>query len=355
MNRRGIARAVAVVVAVLLVLVGVSVTRSLTAAGTDSAGARLAEWARGHGLSTVVDKAERATYRGPKVGGAPPGTSPLRSVAATPPSTLAPLRPFATPALPGEGSWHVLASSGGAPVLQVAYLRPDATHTSYTAAVAWMDTSRLRFTLHPGTQEPGHGPWPVSSSISAGERPSLLAAFNGGFRMDAARGGWLEGGRTVGHLRVGAASLVILPNGHATVGQWGRDVGPGTGATAVRQNLDLLVDHGAPAAGLAGNSRGKWGKTVGNRLYVWRSGVGVTSAGGLVYVSGDRLSATTLAALLARAGCVRAMELDINRSWTSFVVYRGSSERNLLPDMRRSPQRYDTTSTRDFVTVSLAR
>ncbi|MDX6218005.1 MAG: hypothetical protein QOG99_3589 [Frankiales bacterium] len=357
-RRRRTWRVIGALLAVFLLVVGVSITRSLTAPGTDSTAARLAEWARGHWLSAVVDRLERVTYHAPKVGGTPAATSPL--VATTPDTHgqvgLQPIRPLATPALPGEGAWHVLKAVGGRPVLQAAFLRPDAVHTSYTAAVAWMDPTRVRFVLHPGTQEPGHGPWSVGSSISLAERPTLLAAFNGGFRIDAARGGFLEGGHHVGALRVGAASFVVLPNGRATVGQWGRDVGPGTAlsaVSAVRQNLDLLVDKGTPAAGLDANTGGRWGRTLGNKFYVWRSGVGVTRSGALVYVAGNRLSAGSLAELLVRAGCVRAMELDINPEWTSFITYSPGHAQNLLPDMQRSPHRYDTTSTRDFVTVSL--
>jgi hypothetical protein len=359
-RRHPVRRTVAGAVVVLLILVGVSITRALTAPGTDSSTARLAEWARGHGLSALVDRLERATYHPPKVGGTPPSSSPLigpRAVQGVPAVALPAVPPLASPALPGEGAWHVLRAAGGHPVLQVAYLRPDAVHTSYTAGVAWLDTTRLRFALHPGTQEPGGRRWPLGTSISAAERPSLLAAFNGGFRLDAARGGFLEGGRTAGRMRVGAATFVVDPDGRATVGQWGRDVGPGSPqptVAAARQNLDLLVDGSRPVAGLDSNQGGRWGRTLGNAFYVWRSGVGVTRSGALVYVAGNRLSAGSLAVLLQRAGSVRAMELDINPQWTSFVTYGPPGvEKNLLPDMQRSPRRYDSTSTRDFITVSL--
>ncbi len=237
----------------------------------------------------------------------------------------------------------------GRPALQEAFLRPDAVHTSYTAGLAWMDPSLLRFVLHPGTQEPGHGPWPVPPLLAGADRTGLVAAFNGGFRLDAARGGFQIGDKTVGALRAGAASLVIDTQGRASVGQWGRDVGPGPGVAAVRQNLDLLVDGGQVVPGIDDNAAGRWGATLGNKLYVFRSGIGQTSTGALVYASGNGLSAGTLAELLHRAGAVRAMELDINPEWTSFVQY--PAERNLLPDMQRSPKRYDTTSTRDFVAV----
>lgn len=348
-QRKRVLRVVATALAASLAGIGLSVGAALTSPGTDSSAARLAEWARGHGLSSLVDSLEHATYRPPAVGGTPSATSPLRRLRPARYELLAPITPMASPPLPGEGTWHVLASQQGHPLLQVAYLRPDAQHTSYTAAVAWMDTARLRFALHPGTQEPGGGRWPVGPSISAAERPALVAAFNGGFRLDAARGGFFEGGRTSRHLRNGAASLVISQDGAASVGVWGRDVKAGPDVAAVRQNLDLLVDGGRVESGLDTNDQGRWGRTLGNRLYVWRSGIGQTATGALVYVAGNRLSAQTLAELLRRAGSVRAMELDINPEWTSFISY--PAEKNVLPDMQRSPRRYDTTSTRDFFTV----
>jgi hypothetical protein len=349
--RHRVRRVALLVVVAALLVVGTSLGRALTAPGTDSTAARVAEWARGHGMSAVVDRLERVTYRAPAVGGAPAKTSPLVHTPAAPPVSgrLQPIIPTASPALLGEGTWRVVTTVGGKPAMQVAYLRPDAVHTSYTAGVVWMDPALLRFVLHPGTVEPGGGPWPVGPSLTPTERPSLVAAFNGGFRLDAARGGFFEGGRTVGPLREGAASFVITSDGRAIVGQWGRDTGLGPAVAAVRQNLDLLVDGGRVVPGLADNSKGRWGRTLGNKLYVWRSGIGQTASGALVYVAGNRLSASSLAELLRRAGSVRAMELDINPEWTSFVTF--PAETNVLPDMQRSARRYDTTSTRDFFAV----
>lgn len=47
---------------------------------------------------------------------------------------------------------------------------------------------------------------------------SLVAAFNGGFKMNEARGGYYTERRTVYPLRPGAASLVIYANGQVSVG-----------------------------------------------------------------------------------------------------------------------------------------
>ncbi|MGH3422846.1 MAG: hypothetical protein ACRDOD_25005, partial [Streptosporangiaceae bacterium] len=60
--------------------------------------------------------------------------------------------------------------------------------------------------------------------------------------------------------------------------------------------------------------------------------------------------------ILRRAGAVRAMELDINSYWPSFITYRhthAGDPSNLLPGMSRSPYRYLTPDDRDFFAVYL--
>jgi hypothetical protein len=59
---------------------------------------------------------------------------------------------------------------------------------------------------------------------------------------------------------------------------------------------------------------------------------------------------------MIRAGAVRAMELDINSYWTSFITYRFAGARdpaNLLANMDRPPSRYLTPDDRDFFAVYL--
>ncbi len=359
-RRRWARRVVVAVVALLVVSAPVtwSLAHALTAPGSDSVAARVAEWARDHHADWLVTWLEKRTYTPPKVGGRPSANSPLAGAGAPAvahPSLPAPVVPPATPPLPGEGAWHVLASVRGAPALAAAYVRPDAAHTSYTAGLVWINSAAVRAVLHPGTQQPGGGPWPVGPLLTPAEHAGLLAAFNSAFRLSDARGGFYGWGRTLSPLRPGAASLVINANGTMALGAWGRDVSMRPGVSVVRQNLTLVVDHGRPSPGLASNANEQWGATLGNALYVWRSGLGVTAHGDFVFVAGNRLSAVSLADLMVRAGVVRGMELDINPEWTSFVLYRSPTgqpeERNVLPDMQRSPRRYDTTSSRDFVAL----
>ncbi|MGO8864475.1 MAG: phosphodiester glycosidase family protein [Acidimicrobiales bacterium] len=336
---------------------------------------RFAEWARSHGAASIVTWAESEWYshHPPPVGGRPrrgaipaPRSSKSASVSASTVAQLASpaaIAPIASPPVAGEGQWHPAGRPvDGVPAVYEAYLRPDAVHTSVVVGVAWMDTKLLRATLDSGSTIPGGGPWQNTAPVTAQAADTLVAAFNSGFRMSDANGGYYTEGTTVVPLRQGAASFVIYSDGTATVGQWGRDVSMTPNVVAVRQNLDLLVDGGNPVPGLNANDTAQWGYTLGSQVYVWRSGVGVTADGALVYVGGPDLNITDLADVLVRAGAVRAMELDINTDWVNFASYSPASPTglaspangtDLLSNMAGAPDRYfEPWWSRDFITMS---
>ena len=114
------------------------------------------------------------------------------------------------------------ARSAGVPAVYEAFLRPDAVHTSLVVGVAWMDTKLLSATLYSGSYIPGGGPYKYTAPVQPSAARSLVAAFNAGFRMHDANGGYYTEGKTIIPLRNGAASFVIYRNGTATVGAWGR-------------------------------------------------------------------------------------------------------------------------------------
>jgi hypothetical protein len=225
-----------------------------------------------------------------------------------------------------------------------------------------MDTKLLGATLYSGSLIPGGGPYTHTAPISTSAARPLVAAFNAGFLMSAANGGYYTDGRTIIPLRTGAASFVVYANGTVTIGAWGSDVSMRSDVVSVRQNLDLLVNDGKPVPGLNATDTTQWGATLGDADYVWRSGVGITADGALVYVGGPGLNITDLADLLVRAGAVRAMELDINTDWVNFSTYRpstpqglatGSNGTELLPSMTGTPGRYfEPWWARDFITLS---
>jgi len=82
--------------------------------------------------------------------------------------------------------------------------------------------------------------------------------------------------------------------------------------------------------------------------------VGVARRGNLIYAAADGQTAAGLAAILLRAGAVRAIKLDINPEWPTFIVYthrHGLHPRMFVPNYQQQPTRYLSPDNRDFFTV----
>jgi hypothetical protein len=341
-----------------------------------SSAARAAEWGRNHGLGGVITWAENEWYKlnPPPTGGKPPAHTfnakahAGTGVTATCPNALAiPPRMVsaATPPIAGEGVWAPVGRlSAGCSALYETFVRPDAIHTSYVAGVVWMDPMLVSATLYSGSQIPGGGPYANSAPIKSTEAMTLISAFNAGFRMQDAQGGYYTDQKMVIPLVPGKASAVIYKNGTMDIGAWDTDVQMNKNVVSVRQNLDLIVNDAKPVPGLLANDHSQWGVTVGGAAYVWRSGMGITKNGAIVYVAGPSLSINVLADLLIRAGAVRGMEMDINADWVQYSTYsppvgQPASPSNGVPLMAsmaagsQGPSRYfQTWWVRDFYTMS---
>jgi hypothetical protein len=220
-------------------------------------------------------------------------------------------------------------------------------------AIAWIKQSDARFELHPGYLQPG-GSWSQPDMLSRDRREGLIATWNGGFLMGDSGGGFYLDGKQRGPLVPGVAAEVFRRDGSFTVGVWGRDVSLDSSVVGVRQQRQLMIDGGRVAGNI--DSLFTWGVTDGGATYVRRSGVGVTASGDVVFALGPVMSPRSLATALQQAGAVRAMELDINISWPSFMAYDSAGDpANPRPykwgDYPRSAERYFSHSARDFVAV----
>src|ERR1700723_2423788 len=175
----------------------------------------------------------------------------------------------------------------------------------------------VRYVLHNGSADPGPaaaGLVRAGSAVTGAERRQLLAAFNGGFKLSAGAGGYMQEGHVISSLRPGLASLVIDRSGRARIGVWGRGLpAPGEAVYSVRQNLQPLVLNGRPTARSA--AWGLWGATLGG---------------------GARI----------------AMELDINPEWVQLDAASkpGGALTAEIPGQYRPSGQYLAGWTRDFFT-----
>jgi hypothetical protein len=56
------------------------------------------------------------------------------------------------------------------------------------AGIAWMDTGLLSARLYSGSMSPGGGPYRYTAPVAPAQAETLVAAFNGGFKMDEPAG-----------------------------------------------------------------------------------------------------------------------------------------------------------------------
>jgi hypothetical protein len=372
-------RVIGTIVVVLLGWADFSIGQALTAPNGGSASSKLAEWARDHYLGPVVTLGEWLAYNPPKAGGKPSFSLAVPSgeaVAASPglprpakpggtasapafrPHVPAPLAALAGKSLPGEGQWRVLEKAGGEPAVFGTFLR-DATYTSYVNGIVSMDQRLVSFQLHPGSEDPGGSNWGPGAQpwIPPGSRNGLLATFNGGFKLSAAQGGFYLNGHASGALRRGAASVVYYKDGTIAIGAWDQTVSMTPSVAGVRQNLKLIVASGHVPASVNRNVETSWGATLGGGYYVWRSGIGITRDGRVIFAYGPALNVRDLAGLLQRAGAVQGMQLDINPYWMSYEYYQAGGHPadprpvNLLPTQQQTAYRYYSPYSRDFTAV----
>lgn len=311
---------------------------------------------RDAGLGGLLDRFDNLRFKR----GAPPDTPPdprsitLGAGSAAQPAGSDPayagLPPLSQTA--DNAGWHpVIRIPGTAPAVYTAVIQPDPAHRSVVAGVAIVRADATRAHLMAGTAlMPG---LPSAGRIPPAQLSSVVAAFNSGLNMSARTGGLFVNGATVRTLVNGTASTVIDDQGRVAVGQWGRDMKMTVHVVAVRQNLNLIVDNGKPVAGLNANPDGRWGRPGNQLQYTWRSGLGTTAHGDVVYVAGDKLTLDSLARALAQAGAVRGMELNIGDGAPFFSGWQNDSSGSVRPErllvtMSGPTDRYIRPEARDF-------
>lgn len=348
--------------AICLVPVSVSYLNAISQPRNIGLGVASVEWLRANGGNPLVSEIENEYYTltAPSKGG--PALTALPQVGVADPAQAGraadpyrppPIRPLIHPALKGEGVWHAAAiTAGREPPVLLTTFRSDPEYPQFVAGVAWIDSRRTHLVYMPGLAEPPdishRGPAEVPPRL----RQQVVATFNGGFPLETSNAGLIYRGQTVAPMVNGIATLVEYRDGRIDIVRWHAGANSPPNIWFAKQNLPPIVFAGRLNPNLSDGP--EWGATVNNAVRVWRSGLGIDRRGNLIYAAADYQTVGSLAEILKRAGAVRALELDINEDWTSFISYRypGAGEpSNLLPEMLRPDTRYLTPDERDFFAV----
>lgn len=293
------------------------------------------------------------------VGASPTATRPAQST--LPAMTLTAIPPAINPALPGEGAWSVMSNApapyGYLPLDARAYIRPDPVHPYAIVTMLQFDPRFTLLHLVSGTIEPGgprgmYGPGVVPRTDMQGN--ALLAAFNGGFKYADGQYGLMANGTIYVPPQPNAATIAITREGKIVLGAWGVDPllnSLNKDLIAWRQNAALLINRGDinPLT----HDGAAWGGTILNSAYTWRSALGITAQGSLVYAAGNGLTALTLGQAMKAAGVVMAMQTDINPFWVRAFLYNRNnnapiSVTKLNPQMQGTGYEYLNGTQRDF-------
>lgn len=252
-----------------------------------------------------------------------PATTPVRT-----PTTLSAPSPSPTPS-PTRAQPTTVGTPGPQPplnqplvegIVRKALLKPDPQRPYAEVEVLEIDPGQLQLKMVPGTWEPR----PTTGLVGAGVIPledwsSLVASFNGGFAAMHGYFGMMVDRKVYLPARDGVATIAVYEDGSLRMGTWGKDLHQTSDMVSYRQNCLPLVQNGVITAEVG--KLALWGLSVSNEVYLYRSGLGVTADGRLIYVVGRSLSAYTLARALQMAGAQYAMQLDVDEYHVVFITY----------------------------------
>lgn len=281
-----------------------------------------------------------------------------------PPPNFAP--PFAKTAQANDGVWEPLvAGPAGEPALLYrTTVHPHSLKSDIYAAVVAIDLTRTDVRLVAGTEEPETKT--VAQEKRTGLVPpadlaNLLVVFNGGFMAKHGKYGMMLDGEELLTPREDACAVAMRKDGSFWVAPWLEMKGKNDDLAFYRQTPACLIDKGEYHPDLDNDfKRKKWGGQNDGRKDTRRSAVGLDASGKvLFYALGEWVFAKDLAVAMKTAGAVSAAQLDINWSYTRFLLMGHPNAlepiqvvATLVPKIEHSKRGYvEKASTRDFFYV----
>jgi hypothetical protein len=272
--------------------------------------------------------------------------------------TLRPIKPIISNApLTGEGIWTPIPEATKEAALAQTIFRPDKERPYAVVTIVKMDMNSLIISASAGLKDPGGVEKPgagiVPKYIQNTNR--LLVGFNGGFQGKDGNYGMIVDKTEYLPLLKNLGTIITYKNTKPQIIKYtGKKLDKTV--SAARQNGPLLIENAAIVASSSAWNMQTWGLTTTNSMYTWRSGIGVTKDGHLLYACGPSLVPETLATALKAAGAINAMQLDINPVWVRFVLFHplGKGEyayTPLLTSMVNGGEQYLHGYQRDFFYV----
>jgi len=298
-----------------------------------------------------------------------PTPTPAPTASPTPvfifrPRDVSPL--YSKLAAPDEGVWVAMpnaldAKRAAPPLMYKTFLHPDPARPFARIAIVAIDATLVRLHAVAGTGEPV-SPVPVERTglIPASDLPSLVAAFNGGFRAMHGYYGMMVNVQILLPPQPRSDTIAIYPDGRVDIAPWPVISDTLPQMESFRQTPPYLAYRGQLNPALVNERSVVWGAAVDSNTVIWRSALGLSADGRtLFYAAGESLTARRLAEALVAAGASNAAELDVNWSFERFLTYAPVNghlaEDVLLNGMMYQPGMYvSRPAERDFFYLTLA-
>jgi hypothetical protein len=236
--------------------------------------------------------------------------------------------PFARTKKPSDGKFSPLelGAAEGTGALALAEVHPHPVKPHPRVVVVAIDLRRVGLRLAAGTEEPVSTTVPAERRpglVPAAELPALLAVFNGGFMAQHGKWGMKADGDVFLPPRPDACTVAILDDGAVRIASFPALEPFAPRIRSYRQTPPCLVEGAALHPRLPAEDTARlWGAAVGGDREIRRTALGIDASGRTLFFGmGEWVWARDLAVAMKSAGAVDAAELDINWSYTRFLLY----------------------------------
>jgi hypothetical protein len=161
----------------------------------------------------------------------------------------------------------------------------------------------------------------IPGRVAPGDLDRLVVVFNGGFKPRHGRWGMRVAGQTLVPPRDEGCTVALFDPGRIAIRSWTALSERDDPIESFRQTPPCLVEQGKRHPLLDARNERPWGGHDPKRMTRRRSAIGIDSSQRVLYYAiGVELEPSELAQGLIYAGVDNAAELDINWSWTRFLL-----------------------------------
>lgn len=244
------------------------------------------------------------------------------------PAKVGPL--FKHMAAEGDGVWIPVPDPvrpEAPPLMYKTLIHPDAKRPWAELFVVAIDLRQveLRFVLgthEPKATDPGARGLERPGLIPSDEQSALLAAFNGGFKLEHGRWGTGIGETTVVAARQHGCTVAVDHDGAVIVDTWPDLEEKRDKLRFWRQTPPCMFHDDKRHGGLWDPDAKGWGATLEGDTVIRRSAIGLSKDRQVLFVGmSNHTAAQALADGMHHAGAIDVAQLDVNWSYPRFVTF----------------------------------